>query len=99
MNQGYQSPYPSTQQDMLAQQRAQQASLANNAMITHSNILGSAVSISGTLNASRTIIAMSVETAVNGYIVILNGERFIAHKPSEVTELLTKRIATAHLED
>ena len=61
--------------------------------------LGIGGAVSGTLNASRTIISMSVETAVNGYIVILNGERFIAHKPSEVTELLTKRIATAHLED
>lgn len=48
---------------------------------------------------NRTIVTMTVETAVNGYIVVINSERFIAHKPDEITELLMKRLATAHLED
>lgn len=71
---------------------------ARPSMLTHTSTMEGRISGSGTLNSSRTLLSMVVETAVNGYIVIINGERFIAHKPDEITELLMKRLATAHLE-
>lgn len=67
-------------------------------MLTHTSTMEARVSGSGILGSSRTILSMAVETAVNGYIVIINGERYIAHKPAEITELLMKRLAAAHLE-
>lgn len=86
------SPYQADTGQAHAQAQARQS------MLTHNATMEGRISGSGMLNSSRTVLSMAVETAVNGYIVIINGERYIAHKPAEITELLMNRLATTHLE-
>ena len=86
------APYQADTGQVHAQAQARQS------MLTHNATMEARISGSGMLNSSRTVLSMAVETAVNGYIVIINGERFIAHKPVEITELLMNRLAAAHLE-
>jgi hypothetical protein len=41
---------------------------------------------------------MEVHNAVNGYVVRINGETFIAHTPADISDLILKRLAISNLE-
>lgn len=61
---------------------------------THSTIIGAERSI----RADNTIISMEVQNAVNGYVVRINRETFIAHTPTDISDLVLKRLAIHSLE-
>lgn len=56
------------------------------------------IAVGRSLYPGNTVISMEVHNAVNGYVVRINGETFIAHTPADISDLILKRLAISNLE-
>jgi hypothetical protein len=56
------------------------------------------IAVGKSLYPGNTVISMEVHNAVNGYVVRINGETFIAHTPADISDLILKRLAISNLE-
>ncbi len=79
--------------DALTAQRLSIGSSGSSLMGATTNI-----AVGKSLYPGNTVISMEVHNAVNGYVVRINGETFIAHTPADISDLILKRLAISNLE-